>query len=294
MSVMAFKIPDIDVYLYDLNDDIINKYNSNNMPFYEPQLEEIINERRNKNLFFTNNYSEAIEKADIIFICVDTPTKTYGDGKGKASKMSCIESCTRTLSKKIKGKKIIVENSTVPIHTAHTISKILSCNKSIEYDILSNPEFLSEGNAINELVNPDRILIGGENNDAIKELVELYNKWIPLEKIIVTSLWSSELSKLVSNALLAQRISSINAISELCEKVNADVTEISKVVGLDSRIGSKFLNSSVGFGGSCFQKDLLNLCYLCDYYNLHEVSEYFKQIILINDHQKKKIFTDNS
>lgn len=296
MAMIALKNPNINVYVYDLNEKRINDWNSDELPIYEPGLLEVIKKTRGKNLFFTLDYSKVLE-GDIIFLSVNTPTKVYGIGSGKAADLKYIELCARTLrdelvKKNIKCKKIIVEKSTVPIRTSLSIATILkngnNSNDKIEFDILSNPEFLAEGTAIKDLENPDRVLIGGMNEESIQKLVNVYAAWVPKERIITTNLWSSELSKLVANAFLAQRISSINAIAELCEISGADVEEVSKAVGMDSRIGPKFLKASCGFGGSCFQKDILNLVYLCDYFGLSEISEYFHQIVKMNDYTRNR------
>ena len=300
MSVIAKKCPDIKVTVVDVNKDRIERWNSKNLndiPIYEPGLKEIVEETRNKNLFFSSEIEKNIEDSEMIFISVNTPTKDYGFGKGQAADLKYIELCARTIAKYSKNDKIIVEKSTLPVRTAETIKSILENNSNgVNFEILSNPEFLAEGTAVQDLLFPDRVLIGGEKNEsgnkAVSTLVEVYKKWVPTEKIITTNLWSSELSKLVANAFLAQRISSINSISALCEKTDSNIEEISSAIGFDSRIGSKFLKSSVGFGGSCFKKDILNLVYIAKSYNLNEVAEYWQGVININNYQSKR-FAEN-
>ncbi|WP_224490199.1 nucleotide sugar dehydrogenase [Robertkochia flava] len=300
MSVIANKCPEIEVTVVDINEKRIaawNDDNLNNLPVYEPGLEAIISESRNKNLFFSTEVDKAIDEADMIFISVNTPTKTYGKGKGEAADLKYIELCARNIARVAKDDKIVVEKSTLPVRTAQAIKDILhNTGNGVNYEILSNPEFLAEGTAIDDLLNADRVLIGGDDTASGKiaknTLSKIYEHWLPKENIIQTNLWSSELSKLVANAFLAQRISSINSISALCEKTDANVAEVSKAIGLDSRIGPKFLNASVGFGGSCFQKDILNLVYICKSYGLTEVAEYWDQVIKINDYQKRR-FADN-
>lgn len=296
MSVIAQKNPDINVTVVDLNEARIAAWNDSDLsklPVYEPGLDVIVAEARERNLFFSTDVEIAIEKADMIFISVNTPTKTYGKGKGQASDLKFIELCARQIAEVAKSDKIIVEKSTLPVRTAEALKSILhNTGSGVKFDILSNPEFLAEGTAISDLYNPDRVLIGGENSESIQALVDIYATWVPREKIITTNLWSSELSKLVANAFLAQRVSSINAISELCEVTGADVNEVAYAIGKDRRIGSKFLKASVGFGGSCFQKDILNLVYIARSYNLHKVADYWEQVIIINDHQKER-FADN-
>ena len=299
MAVIADNCPDIQVRLIDLNDDRIKAWNNEDLsklPVYEPGLRHLIDKNRNKNLFFTNNVKESISEADIIFISVNTPTKDKGLGAGYASDLKWVESSARTVAEFAQGHTIIVEKSTVPVKTAELIKKILSSsqedikkNQIKTFSVLSSPEFLAEGTAIKDLENPDRVLIGGEDKEAIEKLSLLYQNWIPKNKIYITNLWSSELSKLTANAFLAQRISSINAISALCEPTGADVREVAKAIGADSRIGEKFLNAGPGFGGSCFQKDLLNMTYLCRYYALEDVANYWEQVLFLNEWQKKRI-----
>ncbi len=292
MSVIAQKNPNIQVTVVDLNAARIEAWNSQNLeelPVYEPGLDTVVKEATGRNLFFSTEIEKAISEADMIFISVNTPTKTYGKGKGQAADLKFIELCARQIAEVATSSKIIVEKSTIPVRTAATIKSILDhTGKGVQFHVLSNPEFLAEGTAIPDLHNPDRILIGGEDPEAINALKSIYEAWVPNERIISTNLWSSELSKLVANAFLAQRVSSINSISELCEVTGANVDEVSHAIGKDSRIGSKFLKASVGFGGSCFQKDLLNLVYIARSYNLNEVADYWEQVILINDHQKTR------
>ena len=299
MAVIAKKCPHIKVTVVDLNTERIAAWNDKdvaNIPIYEPGLSAIVEEARGRNLFFSTDVEKAIEEAQIIFISVNTPTKTYGKGKGKAADLKYIELCARQIAKISKDDKIVVEKSTLPVRTAEAIKSILdNTGNGVQFQILSNPEFLAEGTAVTDLLHPDRILIGGETTpegqEAIEALVDVYKNWVPEEKILTTNVWSSELSKLTANAFLAQRISSINALSELCEKTGADVNEVAKAIGMDSRIGSKFLKASVGFGGSCFQKDILNLVYIAKSYGLNEVADYWEQVIIMNDYQKKRFST---
>lgn len=296
MSVVANQCPEIQITIVDVNQSRIAAWNDtdlNNLPVYEPGLAEIVAEARGRNLFFSTDVDKAIAEADMIFISVNTPTKTYGKGKGMAADLKFIELCARQIAAVSKTDKIVVEKSTLPVRTAAALKSILdNTGNGVNFHILSNPEFLAEGTAVQDLLNPDRVLIGGENADAIQSLVDIYANWVPQERILTTNLWSSELSKLTANAFLAQRVSSINAISELCEKTGANVDEVSRAIGLDSRIGPKFLKASVGFGGSCFQKDILNLVYIARSYNLQAVADYWDQVILMNDHQKHR-FADN-
>jgi UDPglucose 6-dehydrogenase len=300
MSVIAQKCPNIQVTVVDLNQQRIDSWNdqdTNNIPIYEPGLSEIVAEVRGKNLFFSTDVDKAIDEAQIIFISVNTPTKTYGKGKGMAADLKYIELCARQIARVAKQNKIVVEKSTLPVRTAEAIKDILdNTGNGVQFQILSNPEFLAEGTAIPDLLNPDRILVGGdetpEGQKAIQSLVDVYANWVSKDKILTTNVWSSELSKLTANAFLAQRISSINAMSELCEKTGANVNEVARAIGMDSRIGSKFLKSSVGFGGSCFQKDILNLVYIAKSYGLNEVADYWEQVIIMNDYQKRR-FSSN-
>jgi len=296
MAVIAQKCPHIKVTVVDLNEQRINAWNdpnTDNIPIYEPGLSEIVGEARGRNLFFSTNVEKAIDEAQIIFISVNTPTKTYGKGKGMAADLKYIELCARQIARVSKQNKIVVEKSTLPVRTAEAIKSILdNTGNGVEFQILSNPEFLAEGTAVTDLLNPDRILIGGdttpEGETAINALVDVYSNWVSRDKILTTNVWSSELSKLTANAFLAQRISSINAMSELCEKTGADVNEVARAIGMDSRIGPKFLKASVGFGGSCFQKDILNLVYIAKTYGLNEIADYWEQVIIMNDHQKRR------
>lgn len=296
MAVIAQKCPSIQVTVVDLNEQRIkdwNDPNTDNIPIYEPGLSGIIAEARGRNLFFSTEVEKSIDEAQVIFISVNTPTKTYGKGKGMAADLKYIELCARQIAKVAKQNKIVVEKSTLPVRTAEAIKSILdNTGNGVQFQILSNPEFLAEGTAVTDLLNPDRILIGGdttpEGEEAISALVDVYANWVDRDKILTTNVWSSELSKLTANAFLAQRISSINAMSELCEKTGADVNEVAKAIGMDSRIGPKFLKASVGFGGSCFQKDILNLVYIAKSYGLNEVADYWEQVIIMNDHQKRR------
>jgi UDPglucose 6-dehydrogenase len=291
MAVIALKCPNITVTVVDINPERIAAWNSDLLPIYEPGLDEVVKETRGKNLFFSTDVEKGIREAEMIFISVNTPTKTYGIGKGMAADLKYVELCARQIADVAQEDKIVVEKSTLPVRTAQTIRTVLTSNNTngVEFSVLSNPEFLAEGTAINDLLYADRILIGSEENldgkKAEKALVDIYSNWIPEEKIITTRIWSSELSKLTANAFLAQRISSINSLSALCEETGADIDEIASAIGTDSRIGPKFLKASVGFGGSCFQKDILNLVYLCRYYNLNEVADYWEQVVSINNYQ---------
>ncbi|TQI71956.1 UDPglucose 6-dehydrogenase [Gramella sp. Hel_I_59] len=297
MSVIAQKCPEINVTVVDLNEKRIaawNDDNLDNLPIYEPGLAEVVKEARGRNLFFSTEVDKAIDKAEMIFISVNTPTKTYGIGKGMAADLKWIELCARQIARVSTTDKIIVEKSTLPVRTAEALKSILeNTGNAVNFQILSNPEFLAEGTAIQDLQNADRVLIGGDidntkGQEAVQALVDIYAHWLPKEKILTTNVWSSELSKLTANAFLAQRVSSINAMSELCEKTGADVNEVARAIGMDSRIGPKFLKSSVGFGGSCFQKDILNLVYIAKSYGLDEVADYWEQVIIMNDHQKRR------
>lgn len=293
MAMIAHKCSDITVTVVDINAERIAAWNSDKLPIYEKGLDEIVAAARGKNLFFSTDVDHSVAEADIIFMSVNTPTKTYGTGAGKASDLKYIELCARKIAEVSKTDKIVVEKSTLPVRTAQTIRTILDRSESdAKFQVLSNPEFLAEGTAIEDLLDPDRVLIGGEESaegqKAIEALVEVYARWVPRDRILATNVWSSELSKLTANAFLAQRISSINAISALCEATEANVDEVARAIGTDSRIGPKFLKASVGFGGSCFQKDVLNLVYLCEHYGLTEVAEYWEQVIKLNDHQRRR------
>jgi UDPglucose 6-dehydrogenase len=296
MSVIANKCPHIQVTVVDINQDRIDQWNTNDLnqlPIYEPGLKEIIAQSRGKNLFFSTEVDKAIDEAQMIFISVNTPTKTYGKGKGQAADLKFVELCARNIAKVSKTDKIVVEKSTLPVRTAQAIQNILdNTGDGVHFEILSNPEFLAEGTAIDDLINADRVLIGGNETptgQAAKDaLSAIYENWLPKERILQTNIWSSELSKLVANAFLAQRVSSINSISALCEKTDANIQEIARAIGFDSRIGPKFLNASVGFGGSCFQKDILNLVYIARSFGLQEVADYWEQVIIMNDYQKSR------
>lgn len=295
MAMIALKAPSITVTVVDMNANRIAAWNSDSLPVYEPGLDDVVKQCRGRNLFFSTAVRETIKNADMIFVAVNTPTKTYGVGSGRAADLRFIESVARTIAEVADSPKIIVEKSTVPVKTAETIKDILAANgqgRGLNHQVLSNPEFLAEGTAVADLLSPDRVLIGGERTPegeaAVKALVDVYAHWVPRERIISTNLWSSELSKLVANAFLAQRISSINSISALCEATGADVDEVANAIGKDSRIGPKFLKASVGFGGSCFQKDILNLVYLSEHFGLPEVASYWEHVVRMNDWQKKR------
>jgi UDPglucose 6-dehydrogenase len=293
MVVIANKCPDYKVTVVDISEERINAWNSDELPIYEPGLKDRVDKARGKNLFFSTDIDRNIDEADIIFVSVHTPTKTFGEGAGKASDLQYIEQTARRIKENSTSSKIIVEKSTLPVRAAETMASILhSGANSVRFEILSNPEFMAEGTAIRDMEEPDRILIGSHDtvtgNAARDELLKIYLKWVPREKIITTTLWSSELSKLVANAFLAQRISSINSISALCEVTEADISEVAGAVGRDSRIGSKFLEAGVGFGGSCFRKDLLNLVYLCEYYKLDDVAKFWSSVVEINDNQMER------
>ena len=296
MAVIAQKNPHINITVVDINEDRINQWNSpelKSLPIYEPGLDKVIENCRGKNLFFSTDIEKNIDNSEMIFISVNTPTKTYGDGKGMAADLRYVELCARKIAEVAKTDKIVVEKSTLPVKTAVAIKNILDeTGSGVKFEILSNPEFLAEGTAMRDLEVPDRVLIGGGQDEsgkkAINALVNIYASWVPKQNILTTNLWSSELSKLVANAFLAQRISSINSISELCESTGADVDEVAKAIGMDSRIGPKFLKSSVGFGGSCFQKDILNLVYISKSLGLNKVAEYWNQVIIFNKHQRDR------
>ncbi len=299
MAVIADKCPHIQVKVVDQNKERISAWNDSDLkklPVFEPGLDQVVNRTRGRNLHFSIEVDQAIASADMVFISVNTPTKTKGLGAGKASDLRWVEACARQVAQCAKGYTIVVEKSTLPVRTAATIKAILegttpnnSTNQDLRFSVLSNPEFLSEGTAINDLEKPDRVLIGGADPNAIEALAAIYTNWVPLEKILRTNLWSSELSKLIANAFLAQRISSINATSAICEVTGADVSEVANAIGTDSRIGPKFLYSGPGFGGSCFQKDILNLVYLCHHFGLPEVANYWESVVSINNWQKKRI-----
>ena len=293
MALIAYKCPQYKVTVVDIDPKRIAKWNSDNLPIYEPGLDEIVKATRDRNLFFSTEIEREIKESDIIFVSVNTPTKMFGAGSGMAADLQYWEKTARQIRKYAESHKIIVEKSTLPVKTALAMERILtSAENDIHFEVLSNPEFLAEGTAIKDLEDPDRVLIGSrETPSGLKardELVEIYANWVPRERIITSNVWSSELSKLVANAFLAQRISSINSITALCEKTDANIMEVARAVGMDSRVGSKFLNASVGFGGSCFKKDILNLVYLCRHYGLDEVADYWEGVVRINDYQKER------
>jgi len=293
MTIIASKCPDYKVTVVDISEERINAWNSGNLPIFEPGLLERVLKARGKNLFFSTEIDRCIDEADIIFVAVNTPTKTFGEGAGKAVDLQFIEQTARRIKENAKSNKIVVEKSTIPVRAAETMASILhSGNNSVQFEILSNPEFMAEGTGVKDMETPDRILIGSKDTPsglaARDILMDIYLHWVPKERLITTNLWSSELSKLVSNAFLAQRISSINTIASLCEVTGADVTEVSRAIGMDSRIGSKFLNAGPGFGGSCFRKDILNLVYLCEYYQLNEVASFWEQVVSLNDYQMER------
>lgn len=293
MSVIAAKCPQYKVTVVDINAERINAWNSDELPIYEPGLLDVVKQARGRNLFFSTEIDAAIAEAEIIFVSVNTPTKDFGEGAGKAANLQYWEATARNIAKVSQSSKIIIEKSTLPVRTAEAMCRILNSNsKGIRFEVLSNPEFLAEGTAIEDLNNPDRVLIGApqtpEGLKAQDAVVEIFANWVPRERIVTSNVWSTELSKLVANAFLAQRISSINSISALCEKTEADVTEVSHNIGMDSRIGSRFLVSSVGFGGSCFKKDILNLVYICETYGLTEVAKYWESVVEMNEYQKRR------
>ena len=292
MAMIALRCPQYKVTVVDINPQRIAQWNSDNLPIYEPDLDEVVKAARGRNLFFSTEIDRNIREADIIFVSVNTPTKTFGAGAGMAADLQYWEKTARQIRDNSDSPKIVVEKSTLPVKTALAMERILTSDSKVHFEVLSNPEFLAEGTAIKDLENPDRVLIGSRETEsglkARAELVEIYANWVPKDRILTTNTWSSELSKLVSNAFLAQRVSSINAISALCEKAEANISEVSKAVGMDSRVGSKFLNASIGFGGSCFKKDILNMVYLCRYYGLSEVADYWEGVVRINDYQKER------
>ncbi len=290
MAVIADKCPDYRVTVVDINAARINAWNSDELPVYEPGLDAVVKRCRNRNLFYSTDIPAEIKRADIIFVSVNTPTKTFGTGAGKAADLQYLEKTARSIVEHADSDKIVVEKSTLPVRTAQALSRVLHANsKGLHFQIVSNPEFLAEGTAISDLENPDRVLIGGmetpEGDRAVEEVAKIYEHWVPREKIITTNVWSSELTKLVANALLAQRVSSVNAISALCERTDADIDQVTSAVGKDRRIGARFLKAGLGFGGSCFKKDILNLVYLCEHYGLPEVAAYWEKVVDINDYQ---------
>lgn len=290
MAVIADKCPQTKVTVVDISEERIRAWNSDELPIFEPGLKDVVERARGRNLFFSCDIPRAIRENDIIFVSVNTPTKTFGEGAGMASDLQYWEKTARQILEHARGDKIVIEKSTLPVRTAAAMERILkSQNQGHHFEVLSNPEFLAEGTAILDLEDPDRVLIGGkdtaEGRAAVKVLVDIYARWVPRERILCTNVWSSELSKLAANAFLAQKISSINAMSALCEKTEADVSEVARAIGLDSRLGPKFLKASVGFGGSCFKKDILNMVYLCRHYGLHEVADYWHWVVRLNDYQ---------
>jgi UDPglucose 6-dehydrogenase len=297
MAMIAYKCPDYRVTVVDVNSDRIDAWNSAELPVYEPGLDKIVKKTRGKNLFFTKDIENQIKENDIIFVSVNTPTKTYGVGAGMAADLQFVEKTARQILKHSRSSKIVIEKSTLPVKTALAMERILASAKGkFNFEVLSNPEFMAEGTAMTDLEKPDRVLIGSRETDrglkARSELIDIYARWVPSGKIITSNIWSSELSKLVANAFLAQRVSSINSISALCEKTDADISEVARAVGMDSRVGSKFLKASIGFGGSCFKKDILNLVYLCSYYGLQEVGAYWESVIKINEYQQERFMAN--
>jgi len=293
MAVIALKCPQYKVTLVDINEKRIADWQSDNLPIYEPGLKEVVREALGRNLFFSTDVDAHIREADVIFVSVNTPTKTFGVGAGKAADLQYWEKTARNIVKNSDSGKIIVEKSTLPVRTARAMERILNANdKGIHFEVLSNPEFLAEGTAIQDLFEPDRVLIGSRETEAgvaaRREVVDIYANWVPREKIVTSNVWSAELSKLVANAFLAQRISSINSISALCEKTEANVAEVAHAIGMDSRIGKKFLKASVGFGGSCFKKDILNLVYICENYGLNDVARYWESVVQLNEYQEHR------
>ncbi|HZR08664.1 MAG TPA: nucleotide sugar dehydrogenase [Myxococcales bacterium] len=293
MSVIAARCPQYEVTVVDVNPERVRAWQSDDLPIYEPGLLEVVREARGRNLFFGTDVAAAIDRAEVIFVSVNTPTKTFGEGAGKAPDLQYWEKTARTIVDASRANKIVVEKSTLPVRTAHAMERILNSNrKGIHFEVLSNPEFLAEGTAVRDLEAPDRVLVGShetpEGAAARDVVVEIYANWVPRDRIITSNVWSAELSKLAANAFLAQRISSINSISALCEKTTADVAEVSRAIGMDERIGPRFLHSSVGFGGSCFKKDILNLVYICENYGLEEVARYWESVIRINEYQKRR------
>ncbi|MCF6176302.1 MAG: nucleotide sugar dehydrogenase [Victivallaceae bacterium] len=297
MAVLADNCPEYRVIVVDINEQRIAAWNSDKLPIYEPGLDEVVKRNRNKNLFFSTDVQGGIKKAGIIFVSVNTPTKTSGRGAGKAANLQYWEQTARDIIEHSENDKIVIEKSTLPVRTAEAMHRILSANdKGLNFDIISNPEFMAEGTAVDDLQSPDRVLIGAMEDEsgqrALRRIVAIYQHWIADNKIKTTNVWSSELSKLVANAMLAQRVSSINSISALCEKTDANILDVSDAIGMDSRIGAKFIKAGIGFGGSCFKKDILNLVYLCEYYGLPEVAAYWEQVVKINDYQGRR-FVDN-
>lgn len=298
---MANRVPHVEFTVVDLNAKRIAAWNSSSLPIFEPDLADVLRVPRDgvagermPNLTFTTRVDQAVADADIIFVSVNTPTKTHGLGAGSASDLGYLESATRKIAEVSSTNKIVVEKSTVPCRTAESVRDILAANgkPGVQFDVISNPEFLAEGTAISDLLYPDRVLIGSILDEAgaraASILTDLYAEWVPRDRIITMNLWSSELAKIAANALLAQRISSVNALSAICEATGAEIGEVSYAVGLDQRIGPKMLKSSVGFGGSCFKKDILSLVYLSESLHLPEVAAYWKSVVDINEWQKDR------
>ncbi|MBN2243814.1 MAG: UDP-glucose 6-dehydrogenase [Acidobacteria bacterium] len=293
MAMIAMKCPQYKVTVVDVNEARIKAWQTDDLPIYEPGLLEVVQAARGRNLFFSTDINAAIRESEIIFVSVNTPTKTFGEGAGKAADLQYWEKVAREILRESESPKIVVEKSTLPVKTAQTMENILNANdRNIRFDVVSNPEFLAEGTAVKDLLSPDRVLIGSretpEGLKARQAIVDIYANWVPTERIITSNVWSSELSKLVANAFLAQRISSINSISALCEKTDASVAEVSRAVGMDARIGGRFLNAGVGFGGSCFRKDILNLVYICEGYHLYEVARYWQSVLEMNEYQETR------
>jgi len=293
MAMIAKKCPDVKVTVVDINAERIAAWQSESLPIYEPGLKEVVDASLGRNLFFSTDVDAGIAEADMIFVSVNTPTKTFGQGAGRAADLQYWEKTARQILANSSSDKIVVEKSTLPVRTAAAMQRILdSGTGDVHFEVLSNPEFLAEGTAIEDLESPDRVLIGGhqtpKGQEAVAALVNLYAEWVPRERILTTNVWSSELSKLAANAFLAQRVSSINSLSALCEATEADVTEVARAIGMDTRIGSRFLNASVGFGGSCFKKDILNLVYLCESYGLTSVADYWQQVVAMNTYQQDR------
>jgi UDPglucose 6-dehydrogenase len=293
MAVIAMKSPQYKVTVVDISKERIRAWQGDKLPIYEPGLLEVVKSARGRNLFFSNDIQAAIRESEIIFVSVNTPTKNFGEGAGKAADLQYWEKVARDIVRESTSPKIVVEKSTLPVKTAQIMESILNSNaQNVRFDVISNPEFLAEGTAVKDLLEPDRVLIGSRETpsglQARQEIVDIYANWVPPERILTSNVWSAELSKLVANAFLAQRISSINSISEICEKTDANVLEVSRAVGMDSRIGNRFLNASVGFGGSCFRKDILNLVYICESYGLRDVASYWESVLQMNEHQETR------
>ena len=293
MAAIALKCPQYKVTVVDVNEARIKAWQTDHLPIYEPGLLEVVKTARGRNLFFSNDIAAAIRESEIIFVSVNTPTKTFGEGKDKAADLQYWEKVARQILRESDSPKIVIEKSTLPVKTAQTMENILNANdKNLHFEVISNPEFLAEGTAVKDLMEPDRILIGSretpEGLKARQEIVDIYANWVPADRILTSNVWSAELSKLVANAFLAQRISSINSISALCEKTDANVLEVSRAVGMDTRIGDRFLNASIGFGGSCFKKDILNLVYICESYGLEETARYWESVLLMNAYQESR------